>query len=176
MMATFLMVKKKRKRKLPCDWRIGLENWKRQMIRKIHLQFQISASSLLIYSWYPRISGNSWPCLRKHRLSVQVQKLIVAVIGEAFPRPTFVSNFIATIDSAPAVFHFTFRKIPSSFFYSLFSIPFSLFQFKLAGSRGKGAREGESEIVERRFENIGLIKSRISVYKLCARRVTHTWR
>lgn len=127
MMATFLMVKKKRKRKLPCDWRIGQENWKRQMIRKIHLQFQISASSLLIYSWYPRISGNSWPCLRKHRLSVQVQKLIVAVIGEAFPRPTFVSNFIATIDSAPAVFAFYFsHKSPLPFFILFFLFP-SLF-------------------------------------------------
>lgn len=46
-MAAFLMVKKKRKKKK--ESRIGQENWKRQMIRKIHLQFQIS--ELSIYSW-----------------------------------------------------------------------------------------------------------------------------
>lgn len=40
------MVKKKRKKKK--ESRIGQENWKRQMIRKIHLQFQIS--ELSIYS------------------------------------------------------------------------------------------------------------------------------
>lgn len=94
-MAAFLMVKKKRKKKK--ESRIGQENWKRQMIRKIHLQFQIS--ELSIYSRYRRISSNSWPRSEKHRFvsAYPVQELIVAVIGEAFPRPTFVSNFIATI-------------------------------------------------------------------------------
>lgn len=62
-MAAFLMVKKKRKKKK--ESRIGQKNWKRQMIRKIHLQFQIS--ELSIYSRYRRISSNSWPRSEKHR-------------------------------------------------------------------------------------------------------------
>lgn len=98
------------------------ENWKRQMIRKIHHQFQISEfidisknfRELLAILGETSILISVYP----------IQKLILMV--------NFVSNFIVTIAyTLASSFPFYFSQNP---FFPPFFYPLPVFQFKLAAS------------------------------------------